>query len=285
MRKGSTVLITGATSGIGRHAALYLARRGHRVFASGRRLDSLNELARNAGNCRLETIMLDVTQADSISAAQDEVEKATDGYGLDALVNNAGYGEFGPIEMISESRLRKQFDTNVFGLIAVIKAFAPAMRARGSGRIVNVGSAGGAITFPVCGAYHATKYALEALSDALRNEMKYFGVHVVLIEPGLIKTDFVDTAIQCAAEEYCCQDAPYQGPVRDLNRPRQLMSLFSSDPECVSRAIERAVCDNRPKARYYTPRVSTTFLRLLALLPQSLRDSITRKIMGISCRK
>jgi short-subunit dehydrogenase len=285
MRKGSTILITGATSGIGRHAALYLARRGHRVFAGGRRVDSLNELARNAGNCRLETIMLDVTQADSISAAKDEVEKATDGYGLDALVNNAGYGEFGPIEMISESRLRKQFDTNVFGLLAVIRAFAPAMRARGSGRIVNVGSVGGGVTFPVLGAYHATKYAVEALSDALRNEMKYFSVDVILVEPGPIRTDLFDAAMQCAAEEYCRQDAPYQGPVRDLNRPRRLIKLLSCGPECVSRAIERALCDKRPKARYYVPLASTTFLRLLGFLPQSLRDSITRKIMGISCRK
>jgi short-subunit dehydrogenase len=281
MQNRRTILITGATSGIGKHAALYLARKGHRVFAGGRRLDRLNELAREVGNGQLEAIMLDVTEPESICAAKEEIEKATAGYGLDALVNNAGYGEFGPLEMISESMLRKQFDTNVFGLMAVIRGFAPAMRARGSGRIVNVGSVGGAITFPACGAYHATKYAVEALSDALRNEMRYFGVHVVLVEPGPIKTDLFDFAMQCAADQYCREDAPYCGPMKDLNRSRELMRRFSCGPECVSRAIERAVCDNRPKARYYAPFASTTVLRLLGVLPQGLRDLITRKIMGV----
>src|ERR1700733_9145953 len=172
--KSLIILITGATAGIGRHAALHLAHAGHRVIATGRRKDALAALAKEAKGTKLETMELDVTVASSIEAAKAEVDKRTDGYGLDVLVNNAGYGLMGPLEEISDADLRAQYDTNVFGLVAMTRAFLPQMRLRGSGRIVNVSSMGGRMTFPFMGAYNSTKYAIESMSDALRMELAPF---------------------------------------------------------------------------------------------------------------
>src|SRR5688572_7225791 len=174
------VLITGATSGIGRHAALTMARRGMRVFATGRREDRLADLAHEATGMALETIVLDVTSAASIESARAEILARTGGHGVDVLVNNAGYGESGPVVTVSDARLRQQFETNVFGLMAMTRAFLPEMRARHSGRIINVGSLGGTFTLPLFGAYNATKYALESLSDALRMELSPLGIKVSL---------------------------------------------------------------------------------------------------------
>src|SRR5438045_2743485 len=131
-----TILITGATTGIGKHAALHLAKRGHRVIATGRSPKLLEALKREAAELPLDTVVLDVTSQTSIDAAAAEVNRLTDGHGVDALVNNAGYGHAGAMEEVSDRDLRAQFDTNVFGLMAVTRAFLPAMRARGAGRLV-----------------------------------------------------------------------------------------------------------------------------------------------------
>src|SRR5687768_1474346 len=149
-----TILITGATSGIGRDAALYLARRGYRVFATGRREDVLAQLRRDADGLPLETIVLDVTDATSIAAAKRTVDTKTNGRGIDVLVNNAGYGTAAPTEMLTDEDLRAMFETNVFGLMAVTRAFLPQMRDRGEGRIINVSSIGGRFTFPFFGGYN-----------------------------------------------------------------------------------------------------------------------------------
>src|SRR5271170_4155342 len=157
-----TVLITGATTGIGKHAAIALARKGHRVFATGRNATALERLVADAATPNLETLRLDVTDTGSIAEAAREVGRRTDGEGVFALVNNAGYGLAGPLEEISDANLRAQFDTNVFGLMAVTRAFLPRMRERGAGRIVNVSSSGGRVSIPFFGAYHASKFAVEA---------------------------------------------------------------------------------------------------------------------------
>ena len=185
-----TVLVTGATAGIGRHVALDLASRGHRVFATGRNAQALASLAAEATSRGLElsAVVLDVTSAQSIADAAAAVRAQTGGHGVDILVNNAGYGQGGPLLELSDATLRDQFDTNVFGLMAVTRAFVPEMLARGRGWILNVSSVGGRVTFPFFGAYHASKYALEALSDALRAELRGFGVHVAIIEPGPIES-------------------------------------------------------------------------------------------------
>src|SRR4051795_6201819 len=177
------VLITGCSSGIGQATATHLAERGWTVYASARRIDSIADLAERG--CR--TLALDVTDEDSMKAAVVAVEEAEGTVGV--LVNNAGYSQSGAIETVPLERVRAQFETNVFGLLRMCQLVLPGMRREDRGRIVNISSMGGRLVFPGGGAYHGTKYAVEALSDAMRFEVRGFGVDVVLIEPGLITTE------------------------------------------------------------------------------------------------
>lgn len=278
------VLITGATSGIGRHAALYLARRGMRVFATGRREANLAELSREADGHNLETLVLDVTSAESIAAARAAIDAATGGYGVDVLVNNAGYGEMGPLELVTDQRLRSQFETNVFGLMAVTRAFLPAMRERGHGRIVNVGSIGGTITLPLFGAYNATKYALESLSDALRLELAPFGVKVSLIQPGPINTEFTPSAIDTATAGGLDGTA-YAAAAQSVAKMGEMAEKTGVSPNCTSRAIYRAATARWPRARYATPWFASWTVALARMLPTSWRDAILRKSSGLTRRK
>ena len=177
------VLITGCSTGIGRATATRLAGRGLTVYATARRLASIADLE-DAG-CR--TLALDVTDEGSMRAAVEAVETAHEAVG--ALVNNAGYSQSGAVETLPMERLRAQFETNVFGLVRMCQLVLGGMRRAGRGRIVNISSMGGKLVFPGGGAYHASKYAVEALSDALRFEVNGFGVRVVVVEPGLITTN------------------------------------------------------------------------------------------------
>jgi short-subunit dehydrogenase len=198
MRAKKTILITGATAGIGRDAARALAGRGHRVIATGRSAAALADLeaqGRREG-WELETLALDVTDAASIANAARWVNDRTNGDGVDVLVNNAGYATVGPLSELSIDALRRQFETNVFGAMAVTQAFLPSMFRRRKGRIINVSSVSGRIPAPVLGAYHASKYALEALSDSLRMELFGFGIDVVLVEPGTIRTEFASRVVK-----------------------------------------------------------------------------------------
>src|ERR687886_1914557 len=177
------VLITGCSTGIGRATAERLAKNGHTVYATARRPDSIKDL--EEAGCK--TLALDVTDEESMAAAVAAVEQAEGAVG--ALVNNAGYSQSGAIEDVSMDSVRRQFETNVFGLMRMCQLVLPGMRRQGSGRIVNVSSMGGKLTFPGGGFYHATKHAVEAISDALRFEVRNFGIKVSVIEPGLIKTE------------------------------------------------------------------------------------------------
>src|SRR5258706_6032626 len=183
-----SVLIAGCSSGIGRATACKLAAGGWKVWASARKRDTLAELA--AKGCK--TLALDVTNEQSMSDAVRAVEREDGAVGV--LVNNAGYSQSGAIEAVPMARVRAQFETNFFGWVRLTQLVLPAMRAQGWGRIVNVSSMGGRLVFPGGGYYHATKYAIEAVSDALRFEVRGFGVNVILIEPGLIKSSFADAA-------------------------------------------------------------------------------------------
>lgn len=275
------VLITGATAGLGRHAALHLARRGHRVLATGRRADALERLREEAAGTGLETLQLDVTDHDSIQAAVAEVDRRTAGHGLDALVNNAGYGQMGPLELVTDDELRRQFDTNVFGLMSVTRAFLPTMRERGRGRIVNVGSMGGRVTFPYGGAYHATKYAVEALNDALRKELRLFGIDVVLIEPGPIRSDFADRAMGSIAH-HIAADSPYAPMLARAEEIKTKTDGMSAGPEVVSEAIERAIVARRPRARYLVPFSAKIVVQLFASwLPTRVADWLMLRLMGL----
>ena len=202
------VLITGCSTGIGRATAERLAGAGHTVYATARKLEAVADL--EAKGCR--TLALDVNDEQSMRAAVTAVEEADGPVG--ALVNNAGYSQSGAVESVNIDDIRAQFETNVFGLIRMCQLVLPGMRQAGRGRIVNVGSMGGKLTFPGGGIYHATKYSVEALSDAMRFEVKGFGVDVVLIEPGLIVSDFA-TAATASIDSGTAED----GPVRRL-QPR-----------------------------------------------------------------
>jgi short-subunit dehydrogenase len=275
------VLITGATSGIGRHTALQLARRGFRVIATGRKADALAALERDAAGTSLETLVLDVTSADSIAAALAAVDARTNGHGLDALVNNAGYGTAGPAEMCTDADLRAQYDTNVFGLMAVTRAFLPAMRERGAGRVINVSSVGGKVTMPMMGVYNSTKYAVESLTDALRIELAPFGVRCALIEPGAIHTGFAERSL-FEAGKYQDDASPYAGVMAHAQELKDFADRSAVGPDCVANAIEHALRARRPRARYMVPfryRIALGFLRVL---PTRWIDGLMRKAAGIS---
>src|SRR5436190_17151602 len=167
MSNSKIVFITGATAGIGRTTALYLAKLGHHVIASGRKAGELTKLETEAlgRGGKLDVVTLDVTSADSIAAAVEAVSNLTGGKGPDVLINNAGFGVLGPTSEISEAEMRRQYETNVFGLMNVTRAFLPKMIERRAGRIINISSVGGRVTMPYFGVYNSTKYALESLSD------------------------------------------------------------------------------------------------------------------------
>ncbi len=278
-----TILITGATAGIGRHAALALARAGHHVFATGRREAALETLLTEAKGTSLETLTLDVTSASSIADAKREISLRTNGRGIDVLVNNAGYGLVGPVEMVEDADLRAQFDTNVFGLMAVTRAFLPAMLERGSGRIVNVSSVAGRVTVPLMGVYHASKYALESLSDALRLELGPQGIHVSLVEPGPIRTEFNDRAME-SAEKYQATDSPYAKVLAKADAMRATVEKTSVGPESVVRAIVKAIESSRPRARYVAPFRMHFAIVMMSLLPTRWSDALLRTVYGLNRR-
>ncbi len=242
------VLITGCSSGIGRATALKLVGSGWSVYATARRPETIAELV-DAG---CNTLALDVTDEASMAAAVASVEQAEGAVGV--LINNAGYSQSGAIETVPLEAVRRQFETNVFGLVRLTQLVLPKMRAQRWGKIVNVGSMGGRLSFPGGGHYHATKHALEAISDALRFELRGFGIDVILLEPGLITTEFGDTAtasmtaVQSTAEDpYAHFNATvgavtkgaYEGPMRHLG----------AGPERVAKVIARAITRSRPPAR------------------------------------
>lgn len=265
------VLITGATAGIGRHTALHLARRGLHVIATGRRRAALDTLRSEAAGLPLDVLELDVTDAESIARARTEVLALTGGHGLDVLVNNAGWGVAAPVIETTDDDLRRQYDTNVFGLMAVTRAFVPEMLARGAGRIVNVSSVGGRVTLPFFGAYSSTKFALESLSDAMRRELRPLGIRVALIEPGVIATEFADKTMTFV-EKYRNPSSPYAGIYQRAEAFRRLLEARAVGPDGVARAIEHASVGRRPRARYVTPFSGKLFAWLASWLPTSWFD-------------
>ncbi|WP_406369516.1 oxidoreductase [Streptomyces sp. NBC_00647] len=269
----TSVLITGTSSGIGRATALRLARRPElTVYATARRSETLTDLA-DAG---ARILPLDVTDETSMKQAVEAVEAEHGSVGV--LVNNAGYGEYGTVEETGLDGVRRQFETNVFGLSRMTQLVLPGMRQAGRGRIVNVGSMGGRIVFPVGGYYHASKYAVEALSDALRFEVAPFGVKVSLIEPGLIRTSFGDTAADTLAES-----AAPTGPYAALNAAAEQQMARSYDskalsapPETVAEVIERAVTAAHPKARYVVTPAAKALIHIRRLLGARVFDAYLR---------
>jgi NAD(P)-dependent dehydrogenase (short-subunit alcohol dehydrogenase family) len=248
MEKSKPVLITGCSTGIGRATAERLADAGWKVFATARREESIEDLA--GRGC--ETLALDVTDETSMVNGVREVE-ARAGGAVGALVNNAGYSQSGAVETVPMESVRRQFETNVFGLMRMCQLVLPGMREAGEGRIVNLSSMGGKLVFPGGGAYHATKHAVEALSDALRFEVKPFGIEVVVIEPGLIRTQFGEAAV--GSMDTVARDGPY-GRFNDTvarvtaQAYEGPMARLGAGPEAVAAKIERAISARRPATRY-----------------------------------
>jgi NAD(P)-dependent dehydrogenase (short-subunit alcohol dehydrogenase family) len=246
LEKSRPVLITGCSTGIGRATAERLAGDGWNVHATARRPEAIEDLA--AKGCKINA--LDVTDERSMEQAVEQVEKEGP---IGALVNNAGYSQSGAIETLPMESVRRQFETNVFGLMRMCQLVLPGMRKAGSGRIVNLSSMGGKLTFPGGGVYHATKHAVEALSDALRFEVKAFGVDVVVIEPGLIITDFGETAN--ASIDAVTDHGPYAKFNADVGRVTANaytggMARFGAGPEAVAAKISKALTAGRPSTRY-----------------------------------
>ncbi len=285
MSVAQTILITGATAGIGRQAALHLARRGHRVIATGRNLEALAALKTEAGAARLENLQLDITDAASIAQAVDEVDRLTGGDGVDVLVNNAGYGIAVPVAEISEADLRAQYETNVFGLVAMVRAFVPQMQRRRRGRIVNVSSTGGKMTVPFLGVYNSTKHAVESLSDALRCELKPFRIDVAVIEPGAIRTNFVQRSIAEQAP-YRKSGSPYAAAYQIYIELARRAEKMAPGPQVVARAIERAATVRRPRPRYVVPFFGGwVMLQLVRILPTPLVDWMFGRVLGLTRKK
>jgi len=269
------VLITGATAGIGRQTALFLANQGHHVIATGRKVAELDKLRGEAAGKQLDTLVLDVTSQTSIDAAVAAVAELTGGRGLDVLVNNAGFGVLGPSAEISDGEMRRQYETNVFGLMNVTRAFLPKMLERRAGRIINVSSVGGRITLPYFGVYNSTKYAVESLSDALRYELRPFGIDVSLIEPGVIRTNFEATAV---AGLHTVQDGVYAAALGKYEQMSKMADRFASNPIVIAKAIGRAVRARRPAARYVAPRSTHMVLWFRAVAPTRMWDWAMRKV-------
>jgi NAD(P)-dependent dehydrogenase (short-subunit alcohol dehydrogenase family) len=264
------VLVTGCSSGIGRATAERLARKGQTVYATARNVGTIAPL--EALGCRL--LPLDVTDEDSMRGAVEEVERVEGAVGV--LVNNAGYSQSGAVEEVPMEKVRRQFETNVFGLVRMCQLVLPGMREQGYGRIVNVSSMGGRLTFPGGGFYHASKYAVEAISDALRFEVGGFGVEVVVVEPGIIRTGFAQTAVDSMGEG----DGPYAGFEAGVARATREnyemgpLAALGGGPEAVAGAIEHAISAPRPRARYTVTPSAKLLISARRLLPDRAWDGL-----------
>jgi NAD(P)-dependent dehydrogenase (short-subunit alcohol dehydrogenase family) len=263
-----TAFVTGASAGIGEAAARALLAAGYRVFAGARRLDRMAELA-TAGATLLK---LDLTDDASIVAAVNAIK--SEAGRIDVLVNNAGYGSYGALEDVPLSEGRRQFEVNVFGLARLCQLVLPMMRAQKSGKIVNITSIGGKIWEPLGGWYHATKFAVEGLSDCLRVEVARFGIDVIVIEPGAIRTEWAGIAREGLLQ------MSGNGAYGELAKRHARMlataetSSLASPPEVVARTIVRAVNARRPKTRYATGGGARTILFLRTILPDRMFDRL-----------
>ncbi len=265
------VLITGCSSGIGKATAEKLVADGWTVYATARNRETLTDLER--AGCK--TLALDVTDEASMSAAVETVTNAEGAVGV--LINNAGYSQSGAVESVPIDHVRRQFETNVFGLLRMCQLVLPGMREQHWGRIVNLSSMGGRVTFPGGGIYHATKYAVEALSDALRFEVRGFGVEVIIVEPGLIVTNFGETA----AGSVGSQDGPYAAFNRAVAQKTEAayrgpMAKLGGGPDTVAETIAKALAAERPKPRYPVTASAHLLINQRRLMPDRLWDLAMR---------
>jgi NADP-dependent 3-hydroxy acid dehydrogenase YdfG len=265
------VLITGCSTGIGHDLAQRLARANYTVIATARHPERLSDL-----RVTLQ-LPLDVTDPSSIASATDEVVRR---FGrIDILVNNAGYAVRGAVEDIQVEQVQHMFDVNVYGVMRMIRAVVPHMRQQQAGRIIIIGSLAGKLVLPVNGTYSATKFALEALSDALRLELAPFGIQVVLIEPGNIRSSFMATAQANSQETLANPDSPYHALYQHYLRVMTTMRKSEPGPEVVTQVVQHAIEASKPKARY---QVAVPFSnRVVLRLADAARDALFKRMFKI----
>ena len=271
-----TALVTGASAGIGAAIARQLLEDGYRVFAGARRVERMAELAAAGAT----VLALDVTDDASMVAAVETV--VTEAGRIDVLVNNAGYGSYGSLEEVPLDEGRRQFEVNVFGLARLIQLVLPAMRAEGSGAIVNISSVGGKIYEPFGSWYHASKFAVEGMSDCLRLELEPFGVRVIVIEPGAIRSEWTGIA-----HDHLLQwsgSGPYKPYAEAHARmfTRADTSSVSAPPEAVARIVSRALKARRPRTRYAAAGGALPLLMLRRILPDRMFDRVVRLMFRLA---
>jgi NAD(P)-dependent dehydrogenase (short-subunit alcohol dehydrogenase family) len=257
--KNKVALVTGASAGIGKSIVRRLLREGWTVYGAARRVDKMEDIQSEGA----KVLSLDVTSEESMKAAAEKL--LADEGRIDALVNNAGYGSYGAIEEVPLSEARRQFEVNVFGLIRLTQLFLPAMRQTRSGTIVNISSMGGRIWMPIGGWYHATKHALEVLSDALRMETRPFGIRVVVVQPGSIKSEWSGIAADNLQQH--SKGTAYSSLVEPMVRALRTPP-FAADPDVIATAVSKAVSSRRPRRRYATPMDAKLMIFLRWLLPE-----------------
>jgi NAD(P)-dependent dehydrogenase (short-subunit alcohol dehydrogenase family) len=276
-----SVVVTGASTGIGRELSRVLIERGYRVFGSVRREADERSLQAALG-AGFTPLRFDVTDASAVKAAAGEVEKLLLGVPLRGLVNNAGMADSGPLSHMPIERFRQQLEVNVTGALQVTQNFLPLLRGRGSqpsGRIINVSSISGRIVLPFLGAYSASKFALEAISDALRRELKIYGIDVILIEPGGVRTPIWDKAEQTDHTPYA--DTEYAASLRTASVEMVKAGRTGLPVEQVSACIVKALQAQRPRARYTLPNAWLSGWILPRLLPDRWLDGLLAGKFGL----
>lgn len=276
--------MTGASAGIGEATAHALAREGAIVVLEARRQERLDALKAEieAGGGRALAVPGDIT---SQAHREQVVRETLEAFGrIDVLVNNAGYGQRGPIEIVPIEAIRGNFETNLFSLIALTQLVIPVMREQQSGRIVNVGSVAGRIARPLSSIYDATKHALEAISDGIRGELAPFGIQVILVEPGFIITEFLQVADRYS--QSVVEDAgPYAPFLEGFSSGYERVRAIAGRPEDIAAVILRGLVARRPRARYASPLHARFLLMLKRLVPDRLFDYVLIRLMGITAER
>ena len=277
-----SVLVTGSSTGIGRATALRLDRAGWRVFAGVRKQEDAESL-RAAGSDRLTPVMLDVTDADAISAAATLLGEELGGAGLNGLVNNAGVAIPSPLETMPIEAFRRQIEVNLTGQVAVTQAVLPLIRGA-RGRIVFVSSIGGRIAFPLTGAYHAAKFGVEAVGDVFRQELRRWGISVSIIEPGSIDTPIWDSGERAADEiggDLQAREELYGKAIASYRKVTRNLAERGIEPDKVAEVVEHALSASRPRPRYLVGLDAKTQARIKPVIPTRIWDRIVARIMNL----
>ena len=269
------VLITGASSGIGKETALSLIKEGHIVYGVARRLEMMQDIIQAGGH----SIKMDILKERNIDEVVNQIIKEQKR--IDILINNAGYGLWGAVETISIAEAKRQFDVNIFGLAYLTKKIIPLMRKQKSGKIINMSSMGGKVYTPFGAWYHATKYALEGWSDCLRIELKSFGIDVILIEPGVIKTEFQDVMMDSTVERSI--GTPYEKKLKALEKATQEMYArgIGSPPSVITKLIIKAINSPNPERRY----VGGLFAKPMLFIKKWFGDKMYEKAIMSQIKK